>query len=105
MVGVMVFFMTRDGEGKRWEREIRRLNAEAERRTQALAPGPSGGQDLDGSLPEPRHSDNGPADALTAASEDGRDRGLVAPVVEALTGKDTSKLATAVDPGPGISDS
>src|SRR5712691_8352833 len=103
MVGVMMFFMSRDGEARRWEREMRRRNAEAERRTQAMAPGPPGGQEFDGSLPGPRHSDSGLADALTAASEDGRDQGLmasVASVAEAPTAKDTSKLATAVDPGP-----
>jgi len=101
MVGVMMFFMSRDGEARRWEREIRRLNAEAERRTQAMAPGPPRGQEFDGSLPGPRHSDSGLADALTAASEDGWDQGLMAPLAEAPTAKDRSKLATAGDPGPG----
>ena len=100
MVGVMMFFMSRDGEARRWEREIRRLNAEAERRTQAMAPGPPGGEEFDGSLPGPRHSDSGHADALTAASEDRGDRRLMAPVAEAPTAEDRSKLATAVDPGP-----
>ncbi len=58
----MMFFMSRDGEGKRWEREIRRLNAE-ERRTQVAAPGSPSGQEFDGSVPAPRHSDGDRRDA------------------------------------------
>ena len=62
MMGVMLFFMSRDGEGKRWEREIRRLNAGAERRTSAADPGPPSDPEFNGSLTEP-HSDNSHLDA------------------------------------------
>ena len=47
IVGAMVLLMSHDREGKRWEREIRRLNTEAERRRQAAALPPASVPEFD----------------------------------------------------------